>query len=130
MTSLDKQHKKFALLPGHIKGVQETKFNRDDQLKFRKDLPKGQHVVFGKALQDKSKEAGGVAIVSSIGPLAEPKPLNEQEETLLDSGRYVRAALPLGKGERCLHIISFYGFTNAMRKSEARRSNEELLRLL
>ena len=130
VSSLNKQHDAFLRLPGTVRAVQETKFAESDQVDFRTELSKrGQHVVFGRPLPAKGHERGGVAIVSER-PLAQPAAISPQEQTLLDSKRYVRAALPLGDGKCCLHIVSFYGYTNAARNACERAKNEELLGLL
>ena len=94
VTSLNKNHDAFMRLPGDVRAVQETKFTDSDQVDFRTEIAtKGQHVIFGKPLpESKKEESGGVAIVSACGPLAQPSAINEQEQKLLDTHRYVEGS--------------------------------------
>ena len=72
---------------------------------------------------------GGLAIAGGPGvePQRERAPLTStQEKILYETGRYVRALVAYGFGDRIVHVISLYGFSGAGDNAKKMRQNEQL----
>ena len=118
-------------LPASIIGAQETKLTAEGQTQCKLELKKhGWIGVFGDPIEN-PRACGGVCILSSTGQLrAYPRRAGVSEE-LWASKRFCHAVMMTGhKSDVPLHVVSFYGFTNAGSDASQRESNEHLLSLL
>ena len=84
--------------------------------------------MYGRPLEPRrsTSEAkpGGVPIVSGPGVDLQKAPLTSaQEKELQETGRYVRALVAIGNGDRVVHVVSLYGHSGAGDSAERLRQN-------
>ena len=113
--------------------MQEVRLTSASQYDMKEQLQEdGCSVVFGKPQEALSNpwhcKQGGVAIVARNGlVLQRVEPLNDVERELVESRRYVHAAISWGHGRQLLHVISFYGYSGANSCAQRISVNEAML---
>jgi hypothetical protein len=101
--------------------------------------PQPHRLVPGKAKSDWDAVPGGTGILSRRpvpvqkvqSPLSLQDRVKAEEPDLIEEGRLLHAALPLGSGHTVLHVLAFYGYSGARSGNAwAKRKNELALRQL
>ena len=119
VTSWRTQYDEVLRLPWDLACLQEVRLTSAGQIDMRERLADdGCCVVFGSPQAHIANpwhcKQGGVAIAARNGlTLQSVSPASTLEQKLVDSRRFVHAAVPLGNGKRVLHVISFYGYSGA-----------------
>ena len=127
MTAFSTQHLPIFELGCHVCGLQETRLTEAGQVSG----PRGHEretgasfldslwklcVLPGKRGQEASAIAAGPGVELQKAPL-----ISAHEKASHDTGRYVRALVAYGKGDRVVHVVSLYGHSGAGDNAEQMR---------
>ena len=132
LTSLHTQQASLLALPADVVGCQEVRLDEPGQRRQAEELKTaGLSIIFGKPLKRRTPTsrlpAGGVAIAARPALNLRAVPPNcPASQALWDTTRFCHGVVCF-EGQ-VVHVISFYGFTNAARHPEQRRANESLLK--